>query len=238
MRPRGRVNLGGGGIVCLDGITGSSSGERELTKTPAHCSSTDEATVDHADTVARLLERWNAGDREAADELVPLLYDELHRLAAGYVGRERASHTLQATAVVHEAYLRLVGQRKVRFCDRAHFIGVAAHVMRRVLVDYSRDRGRVKRGGRLRRLTLVEAADLCESRHPDLVELDDALAGLAKVDPRKASIVELRYFGGLTIDEIAEVLDLAPRTVSREWRRARAWLYHELCAVTAGENGT
>lgn len=180
------------------------------------------------DTVTGLLHRWSDGDRRAANELIPLLYDELHRIAVRYLRRERPDHTLQATAVVHEAYLRLIEEDAVRFRDRTHFVAIAACVMRRVLVDYSRERGRVKRGGRFRRVTLAEASELCTTRTPDLPELDAALSSLAEIDRRKATIVELRYFGGLTIEEIAGVMDISSRRVSREWRRARAWLYQEL----------
>ncbi len=165
-------------------------------------------------------------DGHAADEMIPLVYDELHRLASHYFRRERAGHTLQPTAIIHEAYLRLIGEEAVHFQNRAHFMGIAARVMRRVLVDHCRERGRAKRGGNHHRVTLTDMAGL--GRDPDLVALDDALESLAQIDQRKARVVELRYFGGLTIDEIAGVMDVSPRQISREWRRARAWLFQAL----------
>lgn len=182
-------------------------------------------------TVGLLLERWSEGDRLVANELIPYLYEDLHRLAANYLRAERVNHTLQPTAVVHEAYLKFIKRDQAHFQDRAHFIAMAACVMRRVLVDHSRERGRVKRGGRLQQVTLAEAAEFGLARAPNLVELDEALADLAKIDHLKASIVELRYFGGLSIEEIASVLKISASKVSREWRRARAWLYQELEAT-------
>ncbi|MEM7353793.1 MAG: ECF-type sigma factor [Acidobacteriota bacterium] len=178
--------------------------------------------------VARLLERWSRGDPQALHELTPILYGELHRLAGAFTRRERTGHTLQATAVLHEAYVRLSEGSAVRFADRAHFLAIAGRVMRQVLIDYSRKRGRAKRGGDLQRVTLGEAAELRAFRQADLLALDDALTDLAAVDRLKAAIVELRYFGGLTIEETAEALRIAPKRVCREWRRARAWLYCEL----------
>lgn len=159
---------------------------------------------------------------------MPLVYGALHRIAAGYFRRERCGHTLQATAIVNEAYLVLVEQNGVTWQNRAHFIGFMARVMRRVLVDYARERGYAKRGGKLRKVTLVEACELSRERAPDLVALDDALHGLAELDPQKATLVELRFFGGLTIEAAAAALDISRATAIREWQRARAWLYREL----------
>lgn len=178
--------------------------------------------------ITRLLERWSDGDREALDEVMPLVYDVLRRIAASYFRSERRDHTLEATAIVNEAFLELVEQSGIRWQSRAHFIGFFARVMRRVLVDHARDRGYAKRGGRLRKVTLAEAAALATQKTPDLVALDDALHGLAEIDPRKATLVELRFFGGLKIEEAAEVLGISRATAIREWQRARAWLYREL----------
>ncbi|MEM8932414.1 MAG: sigma-70 family RNA polymerase sigma factor [Acidobacteriota bacterium] len=178
--------------------------------------------------ITHLLDQWAEGDRAAAGQVVDLLYDELHRLARSAFRRERPGHTLQATAVVHEAYVRLVEQSGVRFVDRRHFVGLAAHVMRRLLVDHARDKGRQKRGGDQRRVTFAELAELGTEEPPDVVAVDEALAGLAEVDPRKARLVELRFFGGVTIDEAADVLGIGRATAVREWRRARAWLYRDL----------
>lgn len=177
--------------------------------------------------MTQLLQEWSEGKREAADEVLPRLYEELHRIAASYFRRERKSHTLQATALVHEAFLRLAGHG-VEWRDRAHFIGLMAHVMRRVLVDHARRRDRLKRGGGMETITLAEAAVLATERTPDLMELEDALSRLARHDPRKATLVELRFFGGLTVDEAAEVLGVSAPTVVRQWRQAKAWLYLQL----------
>ncbi len=185
-------------------------------------------------SLTQLLQQWSEGDQTAAAELMPLVYEELHRLADGYFRRERPGHTLQATAVVHEAYLQILEQDGIRWQNRAHFIGRIAHVMRRILVEYARERNAAKRGGGRQRVTLTEAAGLAGERAPDLVALDDALRALAAIDAQKASIVELRFFGGLTMAEIAEVLGVSRPTVVRGWRRARAWLYRELKGDTRG----
>lgn len=181
-------------------------------------------------SVTELLARWTEGDPAAADEVLPLVYDELRSLAARYLRHERRDHTLQATAIVHEAYVRLNEQAGLRFESRGHFIGFAAHMLRRVLVLHARERGARKRGGRLRRVTLAESRSLALDRPPDLEALDDALTSLASFDPRKAQIVELRFFGGMTGQEIAEALGVGTATVTREWRAARAWLFAELSA--------
>ncbi|MCP3963779.1 MAG: sigma-70 family RNA polymerase sigma factor [bacterium] len=178
--------------------------------------------------VSQLLQRWSSGDRRAAERVLPLVYDELHEVADRCFRHEHREHTLQATALIHEAYIQLVEQRGLHWSSHAHFLGVAACIMRRILVNYSRERNRAKRGGRAAKVTLMEAAELTTSRPPDVEALDDALKSLAEIDPLKASVVELRYFGGMKIDEIAECLGVAPITVSRQWRRARAWLLDEL----------
>lgn len=180
------------------------------------------------ETVTLLLERWSAGDRKAAERVFPLLYDELRRIATRQLRRERADHTLQATAIVHEAYMRLAGQQGLEWPNRGHFLAYSAHLIRHILVDYARGRNRAKRGGLAEKITLSEMADLALEKHPDLVSLEEALAGLEKIDPRKAAIVEMKFFAGLTIEEIAEQLGVSPKTVNREWRRARAWLYSAL----------
>lgn len=179
-------------------------------------------------SVSQLLQSWNAGQQHAAEDLLPQVYGELHRIAAALFRRERVDHTLQATALVHEAYLRLFDQGSVAWQNRNHFYGVAACVMRRVLVDHSRERRRLKRGGQFRKVALSEAHGLAEQTPPEILEIDEALTRLAALDALKASIVELRFFGGLGLDEIAECLNVAPITVSRHWRRAKAWLYAEL----------
>lgn len=178
--------------------------------------------------VTRILVSWSAGEPDAAQRLMPLVYEELRGLARQYLQRERRDHTLQATGLVHEAYLRLVGQTATTWQNRAHFFGVAAAVMRRILVDYARSHRAEKRGGNLEKLQLDEASALSPQKDVDLVALDDALNDLAKFDPRQSQIVELRFFGGLTVEEVGEVLEISPRTVKREWRLARAWLRREI----------
>lgn len=182
--------------------------------------------------VTQVLLDWSQGECGALERLMPLIYDELRQIARGYLRRERADHTLQATGLVHEAYLRLVDQTTASWQNRAQFFGVAARVMRRVLVDHARRHRAGKRGGTWEKVEFDEAlaADLPYSL--DLVALDDALQHLAQVDPRQSQIVELRFFGGLTTEEAAEVLDVSPRTIKREWRRAKAWLYREISRET------
>ncbi len=184
------------------------------------------------DEVTRLLEDWSKGKREALDKLTPLVYAELRKLAHRYMKGEQPGHTLQTTALVNEAYLRLVKRKKVRWQNRAHFFAVAAQVMRHILIDYARGHTRVRRGGDARTVSLEEAALMPPERAKELVALDEALKSFAEIDPRKSRIVELRYFGGMTIEEVAEVLKIAPATVEREWRSAKAWLYK---AVTSEE---
>jgi RNA polymerase sigma factor (TIGR02999 family) len=178
--------------------------------------------------VTRLLQRWSVGRQDALDQLVPVIYGELRRLAASYLRRERADHTLQPTALVHEAFLKLVDQRDVRWQNRAHFFGIAAQLMRRILVDHARAHGASKRGAGERPLSLDEALVAAPSSDVDLLALDEALTRLAAIDSQQSQVVELRFFGGLTMEETAEVLHISPATVGREWTLARAWLYAEL----------
>lgn len=178
--------------------------------------------------VTRLLVQLTKGDRAAVDQLMPLVYDELRRIAAAHLRRERPGHTLQSTALVHEAYLRLIDQRNVEWRNRAHFFGIASRMIRRILVDHARGHHAAKRGAGAPRLSLDEAIGVPGGRDLDLVALDDSLEALAKIDPEQSRLVELRYFGGLTIEETAEVMQISPATVSREWTAARAWLFREL----------
>jgi RNA polymerase sigma factor (TIGR02999 family) len=175
--------------------------------------------------VTRLLLDWSDGDERARDEVLPLVYDELRRLAALYLLRERHDHTLQSTALVHEAYLRLVDQRQVNWRNRAQFVGLAAVMMRRILVNYARDRAAGKRGGDLQKVPLSDADERGGPQDVDVIDLHGALDQLSAIDPRKSRIVELKFFGGLTTNEIAEVLQLSPATIERDWSFARAWLY-------------
>ena len=178
--------------------------------------------------VTQLLGDWSGGDKGALEKLIPLVQPELHRLAHHYMSRERAGHTLQTTAILNEAYLRLVDNRKPLWQGRTHFVAAAAQLMRRIMVDYARERHSLKRGGGMLKVTLDEAALVTETRSEELLALDEALERLAGQDPRKSQIVELRYFGGLTVEETAEFLKLSQRTVEREWNMAKAWLYRAL----------
>lgn len=178
--------------------------------------------------VTELLVRWNGGDKQALDELLPLVYAELRRVAGGYLKRERPDHSLQATAVVHDVYLRLVDQKHANWQSRAHFFGVAAQIMRRILVDHARTKYRAKRGGGTYKLALSQAGLVAKESSVDLVGLDDALTKLGSLDAAKSQIVELRFFGGLTIEETAEVLGVSHATVERGWSLARAWLRREM----------
>ena len=178
--------------------------------------------------VTELLRAWSDGDDAALEQLIPLMETELRRLARGYMGRERQGHTLQTTALVNEAFLRLTDARQVRWQDRAHFLGISARLMRRVLVDYARRRGFQKRGGGAQRVTLHEALATASDPALDIVALDRALEALEKSDPRKSRIVELRFFGGLSVEETAEVLKVSTDTVKRDWRLAKLWLLREL----------
>ena len=178
--------------------------------------------------VTELLADWSKGDQEALNKLIPLVYDELHKLASRYLRRERPDHTLQTTAVVHEAYLKLVNQRDANFENRLHFFAVAAQIMRRILVDYARRHHASKRGGDLYKLSLDEALVTSEEKGADLLALDEALERLAAIDERQSRVVELRVFAGLTLEEAAQALNLSPSTVRREWSMAKAWLHKEI----------
>lgn len=178
--------------------------------------------------VTQLLKDWTNGNKAALDRLLPAVYQELRRLAGQYLRRERMDHTLQATALVHEAYLRLIDQKNVQWQNRAHFYGVAAQMMRRILVDHARRHLSEKRGGEQQILSLDDAIALPERRHGSLVALDDALTRLAEIDERKCRVVELRFFGGLSVEETAEALSVAPATVMRDWAMAKAWLLREM----------
>jgi RNA polymerase sigma factor (TIGR02999 family) len=178
--------------------------------------------------VTALLHRWQRGDGAALNGLIELVHHELRRVAHGLMRGERSNHTLQTSALIDEAYLRLVDQRRASWNNRAHFFAVSAQIMRRILVDYARSRGYAKRGGGAVHLSLDDVAVVSPEPAAELVALDDALSRLAKVNPRKARVVELRYFAGLTVDEVAEVLQIAPVTVLRDWNFARAWLRRTL----------
>ena len=188
--------------------------------------------------VTRLLVAWSDGDRAALEQLAPIVQPELRRLARRYMGQQHAGHTLQATALINEVYVRLMGWRNLRWQDRAHFFGLSAQLMRRTLVDHARRHNRRKRGGEAIEVSLDEAAIVSPERSADLVAVDEALERLATFDPRRSQIVELRFFGGLSVEETAEVLKSSPRTVKREWSLARAWLYCELRRdTTTGKTG-
>ncbi len=178
--------------------------------------------------VTQLLARWSDGDRTAREALIPLVYDELRRIARSALSRQRPDHTLESTALVHEAYMRLVGRTSVHFESRTHFFAVASHLMRRILVDHARKHNAAKRGGANVTLVLDDSVDVPDKREIDLSALDEALTALAKLDERQASIVEMRFFGGLSIDETSQALAISPATVKREWMTARSWLYDAL----------
>lgn len=184
--------------------------------------------------ITELLKAWGGGDAAALDQLTPLVYEELRRLARRYMRNERAGNTLQTTALVNEAYLRLVDAQRVGWQDRAHFFAVSAQMMRRILVDAARARGSAKRGGRVKRanhstaFNLDEIPDVSTGRDRELVAIDDALNALAEMDPRKARVIELRFFGGLSVEETAEILKISPQSVMRDWKLAKAWLTREL----------
>jgi RNA polymerase sigma-70 factor (ECF subfamily) len=178
--------------------------------------------------ITELLVAWEGGDESALHRLMPLVYDELRRLAHRYMSHERPGHTLQTTALVNEAYLRLVNWKEARWQNRAHFFAVSSQMMRRILVDFARDRQYVKRGGGALRISLDKATPFAESRGEDLVALDEALTALADVDRRKGQVVEMRFFGGLSVKEVAEVLKVSEETVMRDWRLAKVWLLREL----------
>lgn len=180
-----------------------------------------------ADVTALLID-WNQGDQSALDRLMPVVYDELRRLAARCMAREGPGHTLQSTAVVNEAYLKLIDQQRVHWQNRAQFFAVAAQMIRRILVDHARVANAAKRGGLARKLSLDEGIGVPETRDLDLIALDDALGSLAQFDPQQSRVIELRFFAGLTIEETAEALGISPATVKRDWVTAKAWLFNEL----------
>ena len=180
------------------------------------------------DDVTRLLLDWSNGDREALDKLMPLVYAELRQMARRYMRAERTDHTLQTTALVHEAYMRLVNQNRVTWKNRAHFFAISAQMMRRILVDHARSYRYDKRGGGAIKLSLDEASVLSSEQAAEMIALDQALVGLERVDARKSRVVELKFFGGLTTDEAAEVLEVSKRTVESDWNFAQAWLYREM----------
>ena len=181
-----------------------------------------------AETVTGLLMQWRAGDRSALDKLFPLVYQELRRQARGYLRRQRPGHTLQTSALINETYLRLIDHQNMRWENRAHFFAVAAQAMRRILIDHARARGTTKRGGDAVRVSFDEAATLAAERSAELIALDEALNELAVFDERKSRVVELRYFGGLSVEETAHVLEVSPVTVMREWSAAKLWLLRTL----------
>ena len=185
-----------------------------------------------------LLLAWSNGDDSAFDELVPLVYQELRALAQRYMRHERPDHTLQATALVNEAYVRLIDVNRIRWQNRAHFLAVAAQTMRRILVEFARHRRRQKRGGDVVRVTIDDALEIAQDKEPDLVALSDALSALATFDPRMSQAVELRFFGGLTVQETADVLKVSPETVMRDWKTAKAWLFRELSRSSHRESAT
>jgi RNA polymerase sigma factor (TIGR02999 family) len=178
--------------------------------------------------VTQLLKQWSNGQEQALDRLVPHIHSELRKLAAGYLRRERPDHTLQPTALVNEAFLKLIDQRAVKWQNRAHFFGIAAQAMRRILVDHARTHAADKRGGGVRKVSLDDANMIGRTVDVDVVALDEALTRLAVIDPQQSRIVELRFFGGLTMEESAEVMRISPATIGREWRIAKAWLSAEL----------
>lgn len=189
-------------------------------------------TAQESGEVSRLLLAWSGGDQSALEKLTPIVYHELHRIAGQYMRRENAGHSLQTTALVNEAYVRLVDYKRMQWQNRAHFFAVSAQLMRRILVDHARRRN-LKRGRGVQHVSLEEASMVGDGRDADLVALDDAMNALARLDPRKVQVVEMRFFGGLSVEEIAEVLKISTVTVMRDWSTAKAWLYREL---TAGAN--
>ncbi|MEW6366295.1 MAG: sigma-70 family RNA polymerase sigma factor [Acidobacteriota bacterium] len=195
----------------------------------------DSRTPSSREQLTQMLVDWGKGDENAMAELMPLVYEELHRLARRYMSRERAGHTLQATALVNEAYLRLIDQTRVNWQNRAQFYAIAAQQMRRILIDHARSHHYAKRGGGAPRISLDETPNLSVEKSRDLVALDDALRGLAEIDQRKSQVVELRFFGGLSTDEIAALLNVSPVTVLRDWSMAKAWLHREM--KKGGEGG-
>ena len=186
----------------------------------------------HGESVTSLLAQWAAGDAAALDSLIPLIYEDLHRIAARHLRREKPEHTLQATALINEVWLRLAGEQTISWQNRAHFFGVSAEIMRRILVDHARRKQAGKRGGGIATIALDENVDWSNERDLSLVALDDALVELARLDPQQSKVVELRFFAGLNVEETAEVMGVSPTTIKREWRTARAWLLQEMAKST------
>jgi RNA polymerase sigma factor (TIGR02999 family) len=186
--------------------------------------------------VSRLLQAWGDGDLQARDDLMPVVYRELRRRAGAYLRRERQDHTLQPTALVHEAFMRLVGQERVAWQNRAHFFAIASQMMRRILVDHAREHQAAKRPGAGVKVMLDDRIGAAQPRACEVIDLDQALAELTRIDPRHGQIVELRYFGGLSEQEVAEVLSISRTTVTREWQTARAWLYRRITTGPAGKS--
>jgi RNA polymerase sigma factor (TIGR02999 family) len=194
----------------------------------------NEVTTPSSRDVTGLLRAWGNGDRGALERLTPIVYEELRRLARRYLRGERAGHSLQATALVNEAYVRLVDYKRMQWQNRAHFFAVSAQLMRRILVDHAR-RHNLKRGGAVQHVSLEDAAEVGQGRPTDLVALDDAMNALGRFDARKVQVVEMRFFGGLSVEETAEVLKVSPVTVMRDWNTAKAWLHRELTSRTTDE---
>ncbi len=183
--------------------------------------------------ITQLLAEWSDGNQTALDKLYPLVYDELHKMARRYMGRERRGHTLQTTALINEAYVRLVDQKNVHWQNRSHFFAISAQIMRRILIDHARREHYAKRGGGAQKISLDEVAIVAVERASSLILLDEALTRLGEIDSRRSQVVELRYFGGLNNEEIAGVLKISENTVTRDWNMARAWLYQELTETVA-----
>jgi RNA polymerase sigma-70 factor, ECF subfamily len=183
--------------------------------------------------ITQLLAEWSDGNQSALDELYPLVYEELHKLARRYMSRERKGHTLQTTALINEAYVRLVDQKNVHWANRSHFFAISAQIMRRILIDHARRHAYAKRGGGAQQVSLEEVAIVAREQSSEILRLDEALKILAKMDPRRCHVVELRYFGGLSNEEIAGVLKVSENTVTRDWNLARAWLYQQLTGSAA-----
>lgn len=219
---------------CAAGATPAGATDAMAIRFARYCSEPNLTSLNREDhltgssDVTTLLGQWSDGDTAALDRLLPLIYADLRQLAASYLRREAPGHTLQSTALVHEAFLRLVDQRNTHWRNRAHFFGIAASMIRRILVDHARQQKAEKRGGNAVHLELDEAMAVADKKAFDIVALDDALARLAELDERQSELIELRFFGGLSIEETAEVMKLSPATVKREWTVARAWLYREL----------
>lgn len=196
------------------------------------------ATGTANENLTELLRDWRHGDRAALDRLTPIVYEEIRRMAHRYMQRERHGHTLQTTALINEAYIRLLGQQQVDWNSRTHFFAVVAQVMRHVLIDHARSRHYLKRGGEAQHVPLDEARPMSSERASELVALDEALSSLAQLDQRKARVVELRYFGGFSLEETAEVLDVSVMTVRRDWNTAKAWLYRQIAASQSEERNS